>query len=287
MSVLIYLNGSLVPGEQARVSVLDYGFLYGYGLFETMRAYGGRVFRLGRHLDRLERSAVSLEIPVDTAELARAVAETVRANNLKEARIRITVSAGEGGMVPDLTTCSRPTVLVVARAYQPYPPTVYAKGYTAIFSTIRRNSQSPLPGLKSLSFLENVLARQEAKKAGANDAVFLNDRGFLAEASTSNIFLVAGGVLKTPGLSCGILPGVTREAVLELAGQMGIPCAEAEIKPEALLRADEAFLTNAIIEIMPLVAAGGTPVGSGRPGLVTRQLMAAYRRLVTAETGGQ
>ena len=283
MSEIVYLNGSLMPRSQARISALDYGFLYGFGLFETMRAYGGRVFRLDRHLSRLARSAEVLGMPIEVLELEGAVMDTLHANKLGDARIRITISIGEGGMVPDPSTCQKPTVLILAADYQPYPEQVYEKGFRAVVSSIRRNSQSPLSRLKSANYLESMLARQEARAAGVDEALCLNDKGLVAEGSMSNIFVVADGTLKTPGQESGILPGITREAVLELALQLGINTLEHDILLDELFQAQEAFLTNSLIEVMPLTELDGKPIGSGKPGALTKRLMAAYKKLVLTE----
>lgn len=283
MSEIVYLNGSLIPRSQASLSVLDYGFLFGFSLFETMRAYEGRVFRLDRHLKRLARSAEILGLPIGELDLKGAVVATIRANQLSEARIRLTVSMGEGTMVPDPSTCSKPTVLIMAQPYQPYPEAVYQKGFSAVVSSIRRNSQSPVPRFKSANFLESILAKGEAKAAAVNDALFLNDKSLLAEASMSNIFLVTNGLLKTPGLESGILPGITRETILELAPALGINAREQDIGLDELYQAEEAFLTNVMVEIMPLTEVAGKPIGSGRPGSLTQRLRAAYRELVRAE----
>ncbi|MFC2021743.1 aminotransferase class IV [Chloroflexota bacterium] len=280
MGEIVYLNGSLVPRSQALISVLDYGFLYGFGLFETMRAYGGQVFRLDNHLNRLARSAAILGLPTETLGLKRAVTDTIRANQLGDARIRITISIGEGRMAPDPSTCSKPTVLILAGRYKPYPAQVYGKGFGAIVSSIRRNSQSPLSGLKSANYLESMLARQEARDAGVDEAICLNEKGLLAEASMSNIFLVTDGILRTPGQENGILPGITRETVLELTPQLGINTLEHDIRLDDLINAQEAFITNSLIEVMPLTEVGGKPVGSGRPGPLTKRLMAAYKEMV-------
>jgi branched-chain amino acid aminotransferase len=285
MSEIVYLNGSLVPREDARIAALDYGFLYGYGLFETMRAYGGKVFRLDRHLERLAGSAEKLGIAVDRSALAGAVTDTIKANKLSDARVRLTVSIGEGGTVPDPASCGLPTVLVVAGEYQPLPDEIYEKGYRAIVSSVRRNSRSHVSKMKSLSYLESMLARREARAAGVDEALCLNEKGMLAEASMSNVFVVTGGILKTPGVASGILPGVTREAVLELAGELGSPAKEDDITFEVLLEAEEAFLTNSVIEIMPLTEVGGQSTGSGMPGQVTRKLMADYKGMVRGEVG--
>ncbi len=280
MSEIVYLNGSLMLRSQASISVMDYGFLYGFGLFETMRAYGGQVFRLDSHLSRLARSAEILGLPLRAQELKGAVMDTIQANKLGEARIRIAISIGEGGMVPDPSTCNEPTVLILAGHYQPYPEQVYQKGFRAVVSSIRRNSQSPLSRLKSANYLESILARQEARAAGVEEALCLNEKGLLAEASMSNIFLVTDGTLRTPGQDSGILPGITRETVLGLASQLGINTFEHDIRLDELFHAQEAFLTNSLIEVMPLIEVDGKPIGSGRPGPVTRRFIADYKELV-------
>ena len=279
MNEIVYLNGSLIPRSQAKVSALDYGFLYGFGLFETMRAYEGQVFRLESHLSRLVRSAELLRLPVGTAELKDAVRDTIKANRLSDARIRITISAGEGEMSPDPGTCQKPTVLVLAERYQPYPQEVYQRGFRAVISSIHRNSQSPLSRLKSANYLESLLARQQARETGVDEAVCLNDKGLLAEASMSNIFLASDGILRTPGEESGILPGITRGVILELALKLGIKALEEDIRPSELFQAQEAFLTNSLIEVMPLTEIEGKPVASGRPGALSRRLLAAYRKL--------
>jgi len=285
MSELVYLNGSLVPRAPAMLSPLDYGFLYGLALFETMRAYDGRIFRLEEHLNRLAQAAEELAIMVDIAELRNAVMATIKANKLGDARVRLTVSAGEGEMTPDPDTCLKPTVLVMARSYHPYSEDVYVRGFRAIVSSYRRNSRSLLSRIKSANYAESLLARQEARKAGADEAICPNERGLVAEASMCNIYLVSGGVLKTPGPDSGILPGITRGVVLELAAGMGIPVAEGDIQPEELFGAREAFLTSSLIEVMPLTVIESKAVGSGQPGVLTRKLMAAYKKLVARELG--
>jgi len=280
MNETVYFNGSLIPRRQARIPALDYGFLYGFGIFETMRAYGGRVFRLDSHLSRLSHAANILGVPVRAMELKGAVMDTLQANKLDDARIRITVSRGEGEVIPNPDTCQKPTVLITAAPYHPYLEEVYQKGFRAIISSIRRNSQSPLSRLKSTSYLESILARQEARAAGADEALCLNEKGLLAEASMSNIFVVTNGTLRTPGEESGILAGITRGTILKLASQMDIGILEHDIKPDELFQAEEAFLTNSLMEIMPLTEVKGKPIGSGSPGVITKRLMAAYRETV-------
>jgi branched-chain amino acid aminotransferase len=286
MEEIIYLNGDLIPRSQAKLSPFNYGFLYGYGLFETMRAYGGSTFRLDRHLARLHEAAETLGIARELTafDLEKACHDIIKANNLAEARLRLTVTAGEGDIIPNPDTCSGITVFIVARKLVPLPAESYQRGYAAILSSYRRNSQSPLSRLKSTSYMENVLARQEARAAGVDEAVLLNEKGFVAEGSTTNISLLSCQMLITSSIEGGALPGITREAVLELAKSMGIMTVVKQVELGELLTAREAFLTNSILEIMPLTRLDNKPIGSGKPGLVTQQLMSSYKELVAKET---
>ena len=282
MTEIIYFNGHLVPRAEAKLSPFDHGFLYGYGLFETMRAYEGHIFRLDRHLTRLRCSAESLGLrpKLDAFDLENACVETLQANKLKDARLRLTITAGEGDMTPDLNTCSNLTVLVATRNFVPLPPERYEQGFKAALSFLRRDSQSPLSRLKCTCYVSNILARMEAKAAGCDEAIMLNELGYIAEGSTANIFLVSEGKLSTPSLESGILPGITREAVLEIARDLNIKTVERQVELRELSRAEEAFVTNSIIEVMPLTRLNGEPIGTGKPGKLTRNLMAAYKELV-------
>ena len=282
MTEIIYFNGHLVPRAEAKLSPFDHGFLYGYGLFETMRAYEGHIFRLDRHLTRLRCSAESLGLrpKLDAFDLENACVETLQANKLKDARVRLTITAGEGDMTPDLNTCSNLTVLVAAKNFVPLPPERYEQGFKAALSFLRRDSQSPLSRLKCTCYVSNILARMEAKAAGCDEAIMLNELGYIAEGSTANIFLVSKGELSTPSLESGILPGITREAVLEIARDLNIKTVERQVELRELSRAEEAFVTNSIIEVMPLTWLNGEPIGTGKPGKLTRNLMAAYKELV-------
>ncbi len=282
MAEIIYLNGQLVPRSKAKLSLFDHGFLYGHGLFETMRAYNGHIFRLDRHLARLQCSAQSLGLASRFAasDLETACIQTLNANKLKDARLRLTVSAGEGDMTPDPDTRSNPTVLVTAQNLVPLPPEKYESGFKAALSSLRRNSQSPLSRLKSTCYLSNILARMEARAAGCDEAILLNERGYLAEGSTTNIFLVSKGKLVTPSLESGVLPGITREAVLEIAQASNIKTVERQVELKELIEAEEAFVTNSILELMPLTCFDGKPIGSGKAGQLSKKLMAAYRKLI-------
>jgi branched-chain amino acid aminotransferase len=284
---IIYLNGQLVPRFEAKLSPFDHGFLYGYGLFETMRAYNGHIFRLDSHLTRLRCSAESIGLThsiLTTDEgkqsLKAACVATLAANKLKDARIRLTVSAGEGDMTPDPGTCPSPTILVTARNLEPLPPEKYETGFKAAVSSLRRNSQSPLSRLKSTCYMENILARTAARAAGCDEAIFLNEQGYLAEGSTTNVFLVSRGELITPCFESGVLPGITRDTVLEIARASHLKTTERWVQLNELVEAQEAFLTNSILELMPLVSVEGRIIGTGKPGKLTGDLLFAYRKLV-------
>ncbi len=289
MEEIVYFNGRLMPASEARPSAFDYGFLLGFGLFETMRSYGGYIFRLERHLARLMKSAEVLGIAprLGGFDLGDACYQVLRANGLGDARIRLTVSAGAGDIVPDPATCREPTVFIVARKLTPPPDAAYQRGYAVVVSSVRRNSRSLSSRHKSTSWLENVLARSEARAAGADEALLFNERGMAVECSASNIFVVRNGVLCTPPVESGALPGVTREVVLELAQGLGIRSTVTDLGFEELLRAEEAFLTSSIIEVMPLTQVEGRAIGDGRPGPTTQKLMLAYRELVMREAGAR
>jgi len=287
MAEIIYLNGRLIPRSKAKLSPFDHGFLYGYGLFETMRAYQRHIFRLDRHLARLHRSAQSLSLThsvLNTVEgkqsLEVACMETLEANKLKNARLRLTVSAGEGDMTPDPSTCSNPTILVTARNLVPLPPEKYESGFKAALSSLHRNSQSPLSRLKSTCYMENILARMAVRATGCDEVILLNEQGYLVEGSITNIFLVSKGDLVTPSLGSGVLPGITREAVLEIARASNLKILERQVELKELIEAEEAFITNSILELMPLTWFEGKPIGTGKPGQLTKELLDAYRKLV-------
>jgi len=286
---LVSLNGALLPREQARVSVDDYGFLYGFALFETMRAYRGKIFLLERHLDRLRAAAGRLGFGRDLEgiDLGGACRAVLQANSLKEARLRLTVSRGVVAAFPGTGVSALPTVLAVARRYTPLAEEVYRRGYRAVVAG-RRFSGAALVRMKTSGYLLNLLAKGEAEAAGYDEALLLNEKGHITEGSVSNVFFVAGGRLLTPPLESGLLPGITRQVVLELAVGLGISTAQPEISPDELPRFTEAFLTNAVMTLMPLVAVrdGGREmnIGTGRPGEVTMRLLSAYRELVARET---
>ncbi len=274
----IYLNGELVQQETATVSALDRGLLYGYGLFETMRSYGGRVFRPEEHYQRLRDGAarLAMAVPLTLRELSEAVEAVLDRNELSDARVRLMLTAGAEGAAG--------SVILMAREVTEYPRQLYRRGMSALVTSVRRNETSFLSGVKSLNNLDNVLAREEARRQDADEAILLNTRGFVAEGSASNVFLVLDGRLVTPNLSSGCLAGISRQAVLELAAEIGLEAIETDVELSAFAVASEAFLTGSVMEVMPLTRLDGRPVGSGRVGPVTGRLHRLYQEMVARET---
>lgn len=276
----VYCNDRFVPQEEAVVSVFDHGFLYGDGVYETLRAYRGRVFQLAEHLARLERSAsrIQLHLPVSRERLAGLVRESLSRNQLQEAYLRITVSRGAGEIGLDPALCKSPTLVIIARPFQPYPESIYTEGVSVIVARTRRNLPEALPPqVKSLNFLNNILAKMEAKAAGAHEALMLNHREELTEGTTSNVFAVQGGRLRTPSVECGLLEGITRGLVLQAAAELGIPAEETRLTVADLMQAEECFLTNTTQEVLPVTRVDGRMIGDGRPGGMTRRLHASFR----------
>ena len=273
------LGGDLVAEDEARVPALG-GVLYGYGLFETMRAYGGRPFQLDAHYERLLDGArtLGLDVPFDTAALRRAVDGVLARNFLNgvDASVRLTL---EGGPPPDGATTATARWFVSARALTQYPEALYERGAAASVAGVRRNETSPLCRLKTLNYLDNLLARRTALARGADEAILLNTRGMVAEGSASNVFIVRGRQLSTPPVEAGALPGIARRTVLDLAPALGLEPMEATFGLAELREAAEAFLTNSLIEVLPLTQLDGRPIGSGRPGPGAQQLRLAYRAL--------
>jgi branched-chain amino acid aminotransferase len=278
----IYLQNRFVPKEEAKISVFDHGFLYGDGLFETLRAYHGVIFRVSQHLERLARSAGRLELSHPSRpELETILYGLLKRNAFRDALLRLTLTRGEGEIGLDPALCGKPTLVVTARPFTGYPSEYYRDGVSAVIVEVRRNATSALdPAMKSTSFLNNVMAKLEAKKAGAHEGLFLNPEGYLSEGTTSNLFWVRSGKLETPSPSVGLLEGITREVVIDLARKKNIPTEEGFYKPDAFFEAEEAFLTNSGFELMPLTRINGNPVGDGRPGPITRHLLHAFKEVV-------
>jgi branched-chain amino acid aminotransferase len=288
MASQIFMNGRLVPKEQATVSVYDHGFLYGDGVFEGIRAYGGNVFRLRDHLDRLYDSARSilLEIPYTKDEFEQIVVDTVNANGLQDAYIRIVVSRGPGDLGLNPGSCPTPNVIVIAEALALFPAESYERGLEIVTVATRRNRPDVLnPRLKSLNYLNNILAKLEAGLAGAPEALMLNTEGFVAEGSGDNIFLVKRDELWTPPSYVGALEGITRAVVCELAHEAGMTVHMQPFTLTEVYCADEVFLTGTAAEVIPVVKVDGRVIAQGVPGVRTRQLIARFReRTVTDGT---
>jgi branched-chain amino acid aminotransferase len=278
---VLWINGRLMPVGHAGLDPRDRGFTLGDGLFETLRVRDGRPWRLDAHLARLRSGAAVIDLPVPWRddELAGAIAQTVAANALSEAAVRATISRGipaSRGLLPDPD--APPTLVIHAQQFAGYPPEIYARGMHASISHIRRNEYSPLANLKTLGYLDNVLARRDAAAQGMDEALLLNTRGQIACATAANIFVLLDGILVTPPLAAGVLPGTVRATILEqLAPRCGQPAAERPLSLDDLGRADEAFLTSALLDVMPITVIDAHPVGSGTPGPVTSMLLAAAR----------
>lgn len=277
--MFFYLNGRLVPEEEACISVLDRGLLYGDGIFETMRAYSGEVFRLRQHLQRLRRSAalIGLAIPMTDEQIAAAAHETLRLNCLEDAYLRITITRGTGPLGLDVSACKTPTFLIIARPLKLRSQQEYDAGVSLHISSVRRNLREALdPAIKSLNFLNNILAKADATAAGADDALMLNHDGHLTECTASNIFFVREGTLCTPSPQCGILEGITRNEVLLLAARAAVPVRQDAFTPQDILSAEEAFITNTTMEVMPVTRIGQTTLN---PGPITETLRRLFRDL--------
>lgn len=284
--MLIWLDGRLVPREQATVSVFDHGLLYGDGVFEGIRVYNRRVFRLEPHLDRLYDSAraLALEIPLDRTAMTKAVEETVRANQREDAYIRLVVTRGAGELGIDPRTCPKPSVFIIVADVHVYPRELYAAGIKIITSATRQVSHESFdPRIKSLNYLKNVLAKIDAQRAGASEALMLNAEGFIAECTADNLFVVRRGAILTPSPQDGALEGITRGAVVELAAEAGIPLREARLTRFDVYTADECFVTGTGAELMPVVEADGRVIAGGTPGPITQKIGEVYRQLVRSE----
>ena len=286
MSGQVFIDGEFYSKQDAKISVFDHGYLYGDGVFEGIRAYHGRVFRLEEHIDRLLESAkaILLNIPYTKQELTEIVLDTCRKNNLRDGYIRLVVSRGAGDLGLNPFNCPKPTVVCIADKIQLYPHEFYTEGLSVVTVPTRRNSSDALnPRIKSLNYLNNILAKIEAHNAGKHEVVMLNGDGYVAECTGDNIFIVKRGKLITPPIYMGILEGITRNVVLELAGQLDIPAREDVFTRHDLYTADECFLTGTAAEIVPVVEVDGRSIGDGRPGPLTKRLIDAFREETTRE----
>ena len=282
MESQIYLDGKWMPKSEAKISVFDHGLLYGDGVFEGIRSYGGLIFKLKEHLKRLWESAhtLMLAIPMKEKEMEHVIVETLRRNRLLDAYIRTVVTRGVGDLGLDPAKCKKPTVFVIADKIELYPESLYKKGLEIItVPTVRNLPEAINPSIKSLNYLNNIFAKIEAKNSGCMEALMLNHQGYVAECTGDNIFIVKNGILQTPAAHVGVLRGITRQAIMDLALRNDIPCQERILTRHDLFNADEAFLTGTAAEVIPVVKIDGRQVGTGKPGKVTRKLMSAFRDL--------
>ena len=279
--MLIYIDGEFLPKAEAKVSVFDHGLLYGDGVFEGIRSYNGRVFKLDEHLERLYDSAKSimLQIPIPIETMKERVLETLRLNHLTEAYIRLVVTRGVGDLGLDPDKCPTPSIIIIADKIALYPPKFYEEGLEIVTVSIRRNYAEAInPRIKSLNYLNNILAKIEGKQAGAEEVLMLNAEGYVVECSGDNIFWVKNEVLVTPPVHMGILEGVTRNSVIDLAREAGMQVEERVFTRHDLYIADEIFLTGTAAEVIPVVKVDQRVIGDGQPGKVTEKLIAAFRQ---------
>jgi branched-chain amino acid aminotransferase len=281
----VFVDGKYYDEWNAKVSVFDHGLLYGDGVFEGIRIYNGRVFKLKEHIDRLFYSAkaILLEMPMTHAQLMKATVETCKRNKLREGYIRLVVTRGVGTLGLNPRNCKNGSVIIIAGKIQVYPAELYAKGMDIVtVPTVRNLHGAVNPAIKSLNYLNNILAKIEANNAGVEEAVMLNAEGFVAECTADNLFIIKNGVLSTPPLSAGALYGITRGTVMDIAVQLGIKVSEPNLTRYDLFNADECFLTGTGAEIMPVVKIDGRVIGNGKPGSLTRKLVENYRSLTKA-----
>jgi branched-chain amino acid aminotransferase len=278
----IYIDGKYYNENQAKISVFDHGLLYGDGVFEGIRAYNGRVFKLKEHIDRLYYSAkaILLEIPMKHADVMAAVVETCRRNQLRDGYIRLVVTRGVGTLGLNPNRCKNPSVIIIADKIQLYPPEFYQKGMEIITVPTVRNLHSALnPAIKSLNYLNNILAKIEANNAGCEEAIMLNAEGFVSECTGDNIFIIKGGVLSTPPLYAGALYGITRGVVMDIAPECGLRAAESNLTRYDVFNAEECFLTGTGAELVPVTKIDGRVIGNGKPGPFTLKLVERYHAL--------
>ena len=284
----VFINGKFIDEKKASVSVFDHGLLYGDGVFEGIRAYNGRVFKLQEHVDRLfcSAKAILLKIPMSQKAICDAVLGTCRRNKIRNGYIRLVVTRGSGTLGLDPNRCKKPQVIIIAATIQLYPKKIYERGLEIVtVPTTRNHANAVNPAIKSLNYLNNILAKIEANNAGCLEAIMLNSQGFVAECTGDNIFILNDKKMLTPQLSSGALHGITRGVVMGLAKEMGIEVAEPNLTRYDLFNAAECFITGTAAEVVPVVKIDGRTVGNGRPGKLTAKFIKAYKELtnVTAE----
>ena len=283
----VFVDGKFVDEKKAVVSVFDHGLLYGDGVFEGIRAYNGRVFKLSEHVDRLFYSAkaILLKIPMSHRAICEAVRAACKRNKIRDGYIRLVVTRGAGTLGLDPNRCSNPQVIIIADKIQLYPETFYKKGLEIVtVPTTRNHTNAVNPAIKSLNYLNNILAKIEAINAGCVEAIMLNSQGFVAECTGDNVFMLKGGQLLTPPLAAGALYGITRSVAIEMAESLGIEAKEPNLTRYDLYNADEVFITGTAAEVVPVVKIDGRQIGAGKPGKLTKKLIKAYQDL-TNSTG--
>lgn len=282
--LIIYINGKFYPKSEAKISVYDRGLLYGDGVFEGIRAYNGVVFKLKEHLDRLYQSThtIMLQVPLTKSEMTQAVLETLKKNNLKNAYIRLIVTRGKGDLGLDPRKCPKPTVIIITEPMiQIYEAETKEKGMTAAICWVKRDSvDATTHEVKSLNYMNSILAKIEANTAGVDEAIYLDKRGFVCEGSSDNIFMVKEGKVVTPPVSTGALAGITRNRVMKLATDLGYTVVERNITPKELFNADEVFLTGTAAEVVPVREINKRIIGSGKRGPVTKRLMEEFEKII-------
>jgi branched-chain amino acid aminotransferase len=282
----VYIDGKFYPKADAKVSVFDHGFLYGDGIFEGIRLYEGNVFRLEEHLERLEMSAkaIMLQLPWTRKEIADVVCESCRRNNLTDGYIRLIISRGVGDLGLSPKTCPKPSIICIADKITLYPEALYTTGMKIITAPTRRISPAALPPMiKSLNYLNNILAKMEALQHGYHECIMLNDQGYVAECTGDNIFLIHKGRLLTPASHAGALIGITRQVALEVAEQLGLKLSETNLTRYDVWNADECFLTGTAAEVIPVIEVDGRTIGSGKPGPMTARILESFRKKVSKE----
>lgn len=283
---LVYMDGNFVPESQASVSVFDHGFLYGDGVFEGIRAYDGKVFKLKEHVDRLFDCAkvIDLKVPVSKEEFQEIILQTLRKNNLRDAYIRPIVTRGKGDLGLDPRKCPNPSIIVITRDWGKLYGDLYEKGLKAVTVTVRRNPIDSLPpNVKSLNYLNNIFAKIEANAKGGDEAIFLDHNGYISEGSGDNIFIIKNGVVTTPP-TLNNLRGITRAVAIELIKELGLPFKEMNLGLFDVYSADEIFVTGTAAEVAPIIEIDGRPVDNGKPGEITKKLMDKFRKIVTDGT---
>ncbi len=286
MGLKVYIDGKLYPKEEAKISVFDHGLLYGDGVFEGIRCYNGNMFKFSEHIDRLYDSAnaIALEIPMTKEEIGNAVKDTLDANNMKDSYIRLVVTRGIGKLGLDPFNCAKPQVIIITDLIELYPKELYEKGLDAVIvPTIRNHYEALNPKIKSLNYLNNILAKIECINSGAAEGVMLNKDGYVAECTGDNIFIIKDNEIITPPTYAGILIGITRNVVIDLATEAGIAVKEEQIARDDLYAADECFLTGTAAGIIPVARIDGRKISSGAPGRITRSLLEKYHELTTKQ----